>query len=88
MREENRSWSAPVEVEQHLDVDRESGVAQPARHLIGLAAVDVVRVSVNQSSGDPDALPYSNGAAVSITGRLLALGLVWMGGSGWVGPPG
>lgn len=39
--EEDRSWNALVEVEQHLGVDRESGVAQQGCHLVGLAAVDI-----------------------------------------------
>ena len=40
-REEDGPWSAFVEVEQHLGLNRESGLAQPGRYSFRLAAVDV-----------------------------------------------
>src|SRR5206468_7147835 len=40
-REKDRPWNVLVQVEQHLGLDRESGIAQPGCHLARLAAVNV-----------------------------------------------
>jgi len=65
-REKDRLRNVLVRVEQHLRLDRESGIAQPGCHLARLAAVDVDlhQVAAGRVRDLPKTDRYTRGSAI------------------------